>query len=697
MSTDRQHLPVYVPEPVTTMTTTTDTTTPNVLRRRSAPLAKQPAVSSVPSSSRWRACALWLARTAGWVSRRRYELAPVASTGTLTALGLAQGDAAAWHGVDFTPFIYSLLAIGSGAAGVLGLKHKNQLVTHVGAAGFVALADITTAVAAGPSWPTATAFALTTGAAYGVYGPWLAEQRNKRIKLNVDTVKARGAVPAAMGLEAADPGLIGATAEETALRRAIHALTGATPQDIPAFTLTPGGGFVALVRMPAGKNTGPEALIKKRAQLATNLGLPGTLDLRRGDDSNELVVRLTVGDALAGTIPYSDDGGTSVADPVRLGVDEYGAAVEVMLLYRHTLIAGASDWGKSGLINLIIKRLARRGDVDLYGIDMKPGSVELGPWRPLMQRIATGIEEAHDLLDWVRAECDRRGKILADLSARELAARRPPVRKWVPGVHGNAIVVVTDELAELVRQDEVLRKEEAELRKINARAPRDERAEDEPPRTPAPDKYESLLAIARSNAIMFVSATQQPSRKVFGGNTDARGNYLNRICTRTGEPGHSPFIFGQGCQSRGWRPEELDLPGKFLLATPECPDSDPPECRAEYVSDEDIAADVGHLHARAVRMAQATSPAAEPPTLRKAPAPPPLYYPDGTPVRGDEWPDLYRAFTRMGSATKDELTAAGPYGSRDTVRRALDVWAAHGVQSRPDGRSTRYYLPEKDN
>jgi hypothetical protein len=625
-----------------------------------------------------------LSRTSSWLSRRRYEMAPVAATTTLTTLGLAQDGIGATIG-------YSVFAVGAGAAGVLGLQHKNHLVAHIGGAGFVALADITTAITAGASWPTLTAWALTTGMAYGVYGPWLAQQRNTRIKLNVDTVKARGAIPGAMGLEAADAGLVGSSPAETALRRALHALVGATPQDVPAFNATPGGGFVALVRMPAGKNTSPDAIIKKQKQLATNLGMPGTLDLKKGDTDNEIIVRLTVGDALAGTIAYSDDGRTSSKEPVRLGLDEYGDPVDIQILYRHTLIAGASDWGKSGLINLIIKRLARRGDMDLYGIDMKPGSVELGPWAPLMKRVATGIEEAHDLLDFLRSECDRRGKILADLSADELAAGRPPVRKWIPGVHGNAIVVITDELAELIRQDEILRREEAEFRKLNARGPRDERPEDEPARQPAAAKYESLLAIARSNAIQFVSATQQPSRKVFGGNTDARGNYANRICTRTGEAGHAPFIFGQGCQSRGWRPEELDLPGKFLLATPERPDSDPPECRAEYVTDADIASDVGHLHARTARPAWTDQTPA-----RKVAAPEVLRYPDGTVVGRDEWPDLYRAFLRLRDATKDELTATGPFNSRDTVRRALETWAAHGVQSRRDGRSTRYYLPDND-
>lgn len=89
------------------------------------------------------------------------------------------------------------------------------------------------------------------------------------------------------------------------------------------------------------------------------------------------------------------------------------------------------------------------------------------------------------------------------------------------------------------------------------------------------------------------------------------------------------------------------------------------------------------------------------PVAASAPAPvavavppqPDVLYPDGTFVLSNHWPALYAVLVSMGSATKDELRDNGPYDSRDTVRRALDTWCRHGVLSRPDGRTTRYYLP----
>lgn len=640
--------PVYTPVP---MTMTADGATTNY----KIPGHGLDTASSSSSSSRraWTRCLYCATRVGRWMSRRRYELAPLGGTSLITTLGLAQDGTG-------TAVAYGSLAVASGAAAVAGLKHKNPTVTHVGAAGFLALGDITTAVAAGFSWPTATAWALSTGAAYGVYGPWLATQRNQRMKLHVDTVKAKGAVPEALGLEAADPGLTGASPEETALRRGFHALTGTVPLAVQAFHRTPDGSWSCILKTPPGKNTAPAGLVKRAQQLQANMGVPGKLTLAEGPEANDLIVKVAMSDALAATLTVTDTGVTTCREPVLLGRDEDSAEFLLTLLYRHTLVAGASDWGKSGIVNLILKRLNRCTDVDVYGIDMKPGAPELGPWAARMKALARTAEQARGLLEWIRAECERRGAILAELSKKSMADGKGPVRKWVPGEHGNAIFVVTDELAELVRQDDDLAK-----------------------------LYESLLAIARFLAIQFVSATQQPSRKVFGGSTDARGNYANRISTRAGEAGHAPFIFGQGCQSRGWRPELLDLPGKFLAQTPE--HDTPRVYRAEYVSDTDIAAEVGFYYSDIRDTDEQPALTDEPWVEQFAP----LRFPDGTDVGRDQWPDLYRAFTAMdGGATKKELAQAAGV-SRDTAMRAIDEWARHGVCDRRDGRSRRYYLPKE--
>lgn len=633
--------PVYVPEP---MTTTDNARTYRLTRSLSSS-------SSSSSSSRALAirCASWLVRTRDWVSRHRYELTPVAGTSTLSLLGLWQQSIGASAG-------YGALTVLAGGATVLGLKNKSKEIAQ-GAAGFtVAFGDITAATAFGPSPEALTAFLMTTGLAYWLYGPWLVAQRNARMKLHLDTAKAKGGtLPDAMGLSAADPGLLGASPEETALRRAIHALTGAAPQDVAAFHRN-AHGWSAIVTMPPGRTTAPAAVIAKKMQLAANLGQPGKLTLAQGEADNELIVKVATVDTLAGTLPLTETGVTTCREPVLLGADEDGEPIHLPLLYRHTLIAGATDWGKSGIVNLIIKRLNRCLDADLYGIDMKPGAPELGPWEPVLAApVAKTSTQARALLEWLRGECDRRGGILAELSRKSMAEGKGPVRKWEPGVHGKAIFVVTDELAELVRQDP----EVAEL-------------------------YESLLSNARFLAIHFISATQQPSRRVFGGSTDARGNYANRLSTRAGEAGHAPLVFGQGCQARGFRPETLDMPGKFLLQTPELTEAK--VYRAEYVTDADIAAAVGFYYSDKADTEPQPAITDEPWVEAFAP----LRFPNGDPVKPGQWPDLWEQFQVLGSATKKELAAACGV-SRDTVTRAMEEWTRHGVEGRRDGRSTRYY------
>lgn len=395
-------------------------------------------------------------------------------------------------------------------------------------------------------------------------------------------------------------------------------------------------------------------------------------------------------------IPYADDDSDDLADPIRIGWTETGEPVHLTMLYRHLLVAGASDWGKSGLVNLIIKKLLKKKHAELFGIDMKPGAPELGPWEPKMRKLARTPEEARDLLQFVRAECDRRGAFLADLSASSMAAGRGPVRKWVPGVHGPAWWVVTDELAELIRQDEELRKLEAEIRKVSE--------DPEPAEPKISTTYESLLAMARFLGIQFISATQQPSAKVFGGNTDARGNYANRISTRVGEAGHTQFIFGSGCNGKGWKPEELTRPGEFYLGAPEMPLVDPPKCRAEYVTDADIGADVGHYFQAGHRGPSVVQSEPGVRLLKAVPAAPAaseLTFPDGSTVGRSDWPDLYRVFCRLceeqGFATKDDLVESGPFASRDTVRRALDAWLDRGVLVRKQGRAEQFHLPTADS
>ncbi|MGA5820833.1 hypothetical protein ACPC54_23570 [Kitasatospora sp. NPDC094028] len=112
---------------------------------------------------------------------------------------------------------------------------------------------------------------------------------------------------------------------------------------------------------------------------------------------------------------------------------------------------------------------------------------------------------------------------------------------------------------------------------------------------------------------------------------------------------------------------------------------------------------MAHLHGRASgsrsigRFAPQGQPAVQ---LSKPAARPSLTYPNGRPVTPEEWPGLYKVFCRLyedqGHATKGDLVEHGQFGSRDTVRRALDVWMQHGVLSEKAGKVERFFLPTEE-
>jgi energy-coupling factor transporter ATP-binding protein EcfA2 len=390
--------------------------------------------------------------------------------------------------------------------------------------------------------PAVYAWLVSVGLAGAARAVYRHHVRHDQIKVEQETVRLQTGLvrlqmaqyqlvqktmpePAVVG-----PNLTGRTPEETRLRTVVHELFQA---ELPGCTVErTRTGWTAVLDLPV--NLDRAKLRTAWDKVASGMGVAGEFMLEDGALTNQLVAKFIDGDPLSAVVPYQRTSGARFTDPVLLGVDRFLNPVYLDLAYNHTLVAGSSKFGKSTLVRSIAVQLADRPDTVLYGIDLKPGAPELTPMLPLLQDLATTPEQAHALLDWLRRELDERGEILAQAGDQE----------WDPEKHGRpAIWVIEDELAELVRQ-----------------------GDDGPwKKRPASKKQESLLALMRFAGMHFLSATQQPSRKVFGGTTDARGNYANRLSTRMNDADHRRFIFGN---TPGWEPGRLDQPGKFLLQSP---------------------------------------------------------------------------------------------------------------------------------
>ena len=425
-------------------------------------------------------------------------------------------------------------------------------------------AGITGAVGGMPAVYAWLVSVLVAGAARGVYRH---TTRHDQIKLDMEQVRLNTALirqqmahhtlvqktspqPVQSG-----PDLTGRTVEETRLRTVVHELFQA---ELPGCTVErTRTGWTAVLDLPV--NLDRAKLRTAWPKVASGMGVAGEFMLEDGALTNQLVAKFIDGDPLSTVVPYQRQTAARFTDPIVLGVDRFLNPVTVELAYAHTLVAGSSKFGKSTLVRSIVLQLADRPDIVVYGCDLKPGAPEMTPMLPILQDLAATPEQAHAFLDWLRQELQERGEILAAAGDQE----------WDPVKHGRpALWAVFDELAELVRQADV-----GPWKK-----------------DPASKKLESLLALARFAGIHLVAATQQPSRKVFGGTTDARGNYSVRISTRMADRDHRRFIFGT---TPGWEPGDLDAPGKFLLQSPD--HQQPAPYKGMWLTKDEFTAEVARI------------------------------------------------------------------------------------------------------
>jgi S-DNA-T family DNA segregation ATPase FtsK/SpoIIIE len=235
----------------------------------------------------------------------------------------------------------------------------------------------------------------------------------------------------------------------------------------------------------------------------------------------------------------------TITAPIPLGLFEDASPVAVTLAHRHALIGGVAGAGKSGVLNTILASLTGCPDVALWGIDLK-GGMELGPWAPCLDRLATTPAQAADLLADAVVILEARAARLADAGQR----------LWQPSPAEPALVVIIDEYAEL--------------------------SDDAPA---ALDHADSTARRGRAVAVTLLVATQRPTQKAMGSGA-VRSQMDVRVCLRVRERRDVDLVLGQGMLAAGWHAHTLDAPGKFLISTPE--HTTPRRARAYLLTDTDV-------------------------------------------------------------------------------------------------------------
>ena len=457
--------------------------------------------------------AVLLARLA-W--RYRSEIAPATTAGAAFAAGmwLHHGHLGLW------PWVLVLSDLTAGAIGILGARiGLARLAERVYAASTVLAAGayLATAALLGP-FTTPMPQVLWIGALIFAV-PWWAHRR-RRAKARVQ--RALAAWPdIAKAVSLPGSKIQSASVDLWGWRARVRLARGQTIADVTA-------------RIPAIESA-----------LGTYRGAVRVYPTGDGK-ANRCELRVLDTDPHAEAVPWPGPSARSITQPIDLGPFEDAEPCRVSFLRRHALFAGTTGSGKSGGLNVLMARLAACGDVVIWAIDLKNG-MELSPWAPCIDRLATTPREAAGLL----------ADAVAILQARAGHLAATGQRVWEPSADMPALVIIVDEYAELA---------------------------DEAPG--AMSDTDSIARLGRAVAVTLVAATQRPTQKAMGQGA-VRSQMDTRICFRVRERKDVDLVLGQGMLSAGWHAHTLNAPGKFLVSAPE--HTTPKRARAYLVTDDDVA------------------------------------------------------------------------------------------------------------
>jgi hypothetical protein len=454
--------------------------------------------------------------------RYRSELAPVAvATATaIAANALHHGHRGAWPWLALTTLavITALTLPPSWARKAWALLDHPAERAYAVAIATTTGGWLTSATAIGPATPPMPFLAVTLTVLGGI--PWWTNRR-RRAKVWVDRMlESWPEIASATGLPGSQ--IMSALVDVWGWRARLRLARGQTINDVVA-------------KIPA---------------LESGLGtFRGALRVHPTPDdlANRCELRVLDIDPHADAIPWPGPSTTTITEPIDLGPFEDASPCRVLFLRRHALIGGIAGSGKSGGLNVLMGNLAACQDVVIWAIDLKKG-MELGPWAPCIDRLATTPDEARALLADAVKILEARAAFLAERGERV----------WQPTPDMPALVIIIDEYAEL--------------------------SDD------APDAIKHADSIARRGravAVNLVPATQRPTQEAMGKGA-VRSQMDIRISFRVRERRDVDLILGQGMLAEGWHAHKLNAPGKFLIAAAE--HDTPKRARAYLVTDQVVEA-----------------------------------------------------------------------------------------------------------
>jgi DNA segregation ATPase FtsK/SpoIIIE, S-DNA-T family len=169
----------------------------------------------------------------------------------------------------------------------------------------------------------------------------------------------------------------------------------------------------------------------------------------------------------------------------------------------HTLVAGCTGSGKSGVLAAIVASFAHRDDVALLAIDLK--RVEVAALRPRCSKVATDLLSAHRLLAWLVETMEDRWSLM------EVEG----VRTWQASAARPWLVLILDEFAAIAATDALHDDQKEAARDAAQRL----------------GLVDALASRGRAAGIELLLCTQSPASELFG-KTAIRSNLPRRAVAR---------------------------------------------------------------------------------------------------------------------------------------------------------------------
>lgn len=320
--------------------------------------------------------------------------------------------------------------------------------------------------------------------------------------------------------------------------------------------------------------------------------------------------------------------------PVVLG--EFGGRRRVELplidpktkkLAPHMQITGQTGWGKGSGINCLLAETALIPEWEHWGIDVK-GGLELGPWEGLFRELADDDESAQVLVKRAIAEMKRRWGIM----------RAEKTRVWIPSQERPLIMFVVDEWAELSLATK--------------------------------DLLDTLLRQARASGFWLALCTQRVSAHKTGGTggtSDAKSQ-LGMAISYYQVGGDEALTFGDGARREGWRPDQLERPGRALIRWAGRYNH-PDPWQTYWVSDEvvaDVAAKAANLRREWSRRPDVTVSA----EVRDLPARTPLLPAGPAAIADTDRPELHLVTNEVREDPRTRLRVLVASAPEEGVKRA---------------------------